>query len=227
MSPSRPYRDAAGKTLTDYPRPSVAVDTAVLTVPDGADTVHVLLVRRAGSHEKGAWALPGTFLHDGETLADAVLRSLRDKAGVQGLAPRQLHVFDDPAPRRPRLGAVRGPPGRGRLAPDRRGHAPARTCTWSPSRRPTGCRSTTTPSSPWPWPRCATGTGTTPTRTGCCPARSPSTNCACSMKPSSAIRCSRTPSADTCNPNSGATTRYREGVVGKPALLFRHPRPRR
>ena len=96
MSPSRPYRDAAGKTLTDYPRPSVAVDTAVLTVPDGADTVHVLLVRRAGSHEKGAWALPGTFLHDGETLADAVLRSLRDKAGVQGLAPRQLHVFDDP-----------------------------------------------------------------------------------------------------------------------------------
>ena len=96
MSPSRPYRDAAGKTLTDYPRPSVAVDTAVLTVPEGADTVHVLLVRRAGSHEKGAWALPGTFLHDGETLADAVLRSLRDKAGVQGLAPRQLHVFDDP-----------------------------------------------------------------------------------------------------------------------------------
>ena len=96
MSPSRPYRDAAGNTLTDYPRPSVAVDTAVLTVPDGADTVHVLLVRRAGSHEKGAWALPGTFLHPGETLADAVLRSLRDKAGVQGLAPRQLHVFDDP-----------------------------------------------------------------------------------------------------------------------------------
>ena len=96
MSPSRPYRDATGRTLTDYPRPSVAVDTAVLTVPDGADTVHVLLVRRAGSHEKGAWALPGTFLHAGETLTDAVLRSLRDKAGIQGLAPGQLHVFDDP-----------------------------------------------------------------------------------------------------------------------------------
>lgn len=96
MSPARPYRDAAGKTLADYPRPSVAVDTAVLTVPPGADTVHVLLVRRAGSHQAGAWALPGTFLHEGETLAAAVLRSLRDKAGVQGLAPRQLHVFDDP-----------------------------------------------------------------------------------------------------------------------------------
>lgn len=92
----RPYRDATGRSLVDYPRPSVAVDTAVLTVPDGADTLHVLLVRRAGSHQQGVWALPGTFLHPGETLAEAVLRSLRDKAGIKGLAPRQLHVFDAP-----------------------------------------------------------------------------------------------------------------------------------
>ena len=42
------------------------------------------------------WALPGTFLHEGETLADAVDRSLRIKANVRGLHPRQLHVFDDP-----------------------------------------------------------------------------------------------------------------------------------
>ena len=39
---------------------------------------------------------PGTFLHEGETLADAVDRSLRKKANVRGLHPRQLHVFDDP-----------------------------------------------------------------------------------------------------------------------------------
>lgn len=90
------FRDSAGKTLTDYPRPSVAVDTAVLTVPDGATTLHVLLVKRAGSHDAGAWALPGTFLHEGERLVDAVLRSLRDKAGIQGTSPKQLHVFDDP-----------------------------------------------------------------------------------------------------------------------------------
>jgi ADP-ribose pyrophosphatase YjhB (NUDIX family) len=96
VSPTGPYRDATGRALADYPRPSVAVDTALLTVPPGADTVHVLLVQRGGSHQPGTWALPGTFLHPGETLADAVLRSLRDKAGVHGLAPRQLHVFDDP-----------------------------------------------------------------------------------------------------------------------------------
>jgi 8-oxo-dGTP diphosphatase len=84
------HRDASGKALTDYPRPSVAVDTAVLTVgPDR--TLEVLLVRRADDRQR---ALPGTFLHEGETLAGSVLRSLADKAGLRGAAPRQLHVFD-------------------------------------------------------------------------------------------------------------------------------------
>ena len=83
------YRDSSDKLLTDYPRPSVAVDTAVLTVKDGA--LCVALVR----NDTG-WRLPGTFVHERETLAEAVLRSLRDKAQIEGLRPRQLHVFDDP-----------------------------------------------------------------------------------------------------------------------------------
>lgn len=88
------YRDSHGKTLEDYPRPSVAVDTAVLTVHDGE--LCVLLVRPGDAVGREHWRLPGTFLHPGETLADAVLRSLRDKAGTDGLSPVQLHVFDDP-----------------------------------------------------------------------------------------------------------------------------------
>lgn len=95
MSSKPPYRDSTGRTLADYPRPSVAVDTAVLTLPAGADCLHVLLVRRAGTHAQGQWALPGTFLYPGETLVQAVLRSLAEKAGIKGLTPRQLHVFDD------------------------------------------------------------------------------------------------------------------------------------
>jgi len=93
-------RDSAGRTLTDYPRPSVSVDTAVLTVtphPDGRSQLAVLQVRRPGNDRHGAWALPGTFLHAGEHLLDAVHRSLRDKAGIDGGAPFPLHVFDDPA----------------------------------------------------------------------------------------------------------------------------------
>lgn len=92
------FTDGSGRTLVDYPRPSVAVDTAVLTLPtvpgpspDGLGPLSVVLVTSGPTPR-----LPGTFLHEGETLADAVLRSLRDKAGVRGLRPRQLHVFDDP-----------------------------------------------------------------------------------------------------------------------------------
>lgn len=87
------HRDSAGLRLVDYPRPSVAVDTAVLSI-DPERRLAVVQVRRPGG---GAWwALPGTFLHEGERLVDAVRRSLRDKAGIEGLRPRQLHVFDDP-----------------------------------------------------------------------------------------------------------------------------------
>jgi 8-oxo-dGTP diphosphatase len=89
---ARPYRDSSGRSLTDYPRPSVAVDTAVLTVDDRAGLV-VLQVRR---ENRSGWGLPGTFLHEGERLADAVDRSLRVKANVAGLQPQQLHVFDAP-----------------------------------------------------------------------------------------------------------------------------------
>jgi 8-oxo-dGTP diphosphatase len=87
-------QNGPGVSLLDYPRPSVAVDTAVLTVADGE--VCVLLVRRAEDHQHGKWALPGTFLREREPLADAVLRSLREKAGISGRVPRQLSVFDDP-----------------------------------------------------------------------------------------------------------------------------------
>jgi ADP-ribose pyrophosphatase YjhB (NUDIX family) len=87
------HRDGSGKSLTDYPRPSVAVDTALLTVDDTGAQLLVLQVRR---NDDAGWALPGTFLHPGERLADAVDRSLREKSGVSGLRPRQLHVFDDP-----------------------------------------------------------------------------------------------------------------------------------
>ncbi|GAB3358714.1 NUDIX hydrolase [Modestobacter lapidis] len=92
------HRDRSDRTLADYPRPSVAVDTAVLVVdvPDAA--LGVLQHRRpAGGVHGGEWALPGTFLHEGETLADAVLRSLQEKVGLRGTRPQQLHVFDDPA----------------------------------------------------------------------------------------------------------------------------------
>jgi 8-oxo-dGTP diphosphatase len=98
-SKSSPYRDSAGQTLADYPRPSVAVDAALLTVLPGENCLCVLQVQRAegpGGDPPPGLGLPGTFLHEGELLLDAVQRCLRDKAGVDGTRPRQLHVFDKP-----------------------------------------------------------------------------------------------------------------------------------
>lgn len=83
--------DRKPRTLAHYPRPSVAVDTAVLTVADGQLCVGVLRDPRSS-----LLRLPGTFLHEGETLADAVRRALREKAGIEGVEPAQLHVFDAP-----------------------------------------------------------------------------------------------------------------------------------
>ena len=92
-----PYRDSHGQTLEDYPRPSVAVDTAVLTLADEQLCVVLTLTNDAARGERAEqWRLPGTFLHAGETLAGAVRRSLAQKAGISGIRPRQLHVFDDP-----------------------------------------------------------------------------------------------------------------------------------
>lgn len=83
------YIDSHGRRLDEYWRPSVAVDTAVLTVRDGVLCVALV-------ETNGGWRLPGTFLHEGETLTDAVRRSLNVKAGIRGLIPQQLHVFDAP-----------------------------------------------------------------------------------------------------------------------------------
>lgn len=85
-------RGSDRKLAHGYPRPIVAVDTALLTWDHTRGLVVVVMLR----DDVGKWALPGTFVREGETLARAVARCLRDKLGVEGVRPRQLHVFDDP-----------------------------------------------------------------------------------------------------------------------------------
>lgn len=86
--------------LSSFPRPSVAVDVAVMTVlPEGE--LGLLLHRRIGDRA-GEWALPGRFLRDRERLSHAVAAALSEKCdlparSLAGAVPRQLHVFDDPA----------------------------------------------------------------------------------------------------------------------------------
>jgi len=91
--------DRTPSDLDRYPRPSVAVDVAVMTVTAGGE-LGVLLHRRTGDRA-GTWALPGRFLRERERLGSAVERTLEEKCGLSrkalaGRTPRQLHVFDDP-----------------------------------------------------------------------------------------------------------------------------------
>ena len=117
--------DPAGRSDLDaYPRPSLAVDVAVMSVvpaawttgPDGGRSgsggdgaadgrseagsaalkLAVVLLRRDGAPHAGQWSLPGSFVHEHERLADTVRRTLLDKCGITDLSPTQLQVFDDP-----------------------------------------------------------------------------------------------------------------------------------
>lgn len=85
--------------LQAFPRPSVAVDVAVLSVvpyDDGTLRLCALLIRRSTGSHHGEWSLPGSFLRERERLDGAVQRTLADKAGIVGLQPTQLTVLDDP-----------------------------------------------------------------------------------------------------------------------------------
>jgi 8-oxo-dGTP diphosphatase len=92
-SPTHDSEPAAKKSLTDYPRPSVAVDVVALTVDRGA--LHVALYRRTEEPQPGHTALPGGFVRLDESLDDAAARLLEQKAGFKHVFLEQLYTFGD------------------------------------------------------------------------------------------------------------------------------------
>jgi ADP-ribose pyrophosphatase YjhB (NUDIX family) len=76
--------------LDEYPRPSVAVDPVIFCVY--RDRLSVVLDSTSGTLPR----LPGTFVHEGETLEQAIRRGLTSKLGISLDRIEQLHVFDQP-----------------------------------------------------------------------------------------------------------------------------------
>lgn len=77
--------------LDRHPHPHVAVDIALLTLRGGA--LHALLLRRHEPPFAGAEALPGGFVHLGDSLATTAERVLAQKCGLRGVFLEQLYTF--------------------------------------------------------------------------------------------------------------------------------------
>ena len=74
-----------------YEQVAVTVDLVIFTVND--DLLKVMLVKRAEEPFADRWSLPGGFLKNSESLGDAALRVLKEKAGVEDVYMEQLYTF--------------------------------------------------------------------------------------------------------------------------------------
>ena len=61
----------------EYPRPALTVDCVVFGLDESG--LQLLLIERDGEPFEGAWALPGGFVHVGESLDEAARRELAEE----------------------------------------------------------------------------------------------------------------------------------------------------
>jgi 8-oxo-dGTP diphosphatase len=73
----------------------VTVDIVIFTVRERR--LQVLLVRRGVPPFEGQYAVPGGFIHDGESLEQAAKRELHEETGLHDLFLEQLYSFGHPA----------------------------------------------------------------------------------------------------------------------------------
>ncbi len=92
--PNRSSTPESGDGLARIDRFAVAVDLVVFTIRSHA--LHVLLVRRAIAPYRHAWALPGGFVRDGESLEATARRELSEETGVSDIYLEQLFTFGAP-----------------------------------------------------------------------------------------------------------------------------------
>jgi 8-oxo-dGTP diphosphatase len=78
-----------------YPRPSLTVDCIIFGL-DESSRLKILLIQRANDPFMGAWALPGGFVDENETLEAAALRELKEETGVENVFIEQLFTFGNP-----------------------------------------------------------------------------------------------------------------------------------
>jgi 8-oxo-dGTP diphosphatase len=78
----------------EYPRPALTVDVVIFTLRE--NRLHVLLVQRGEEPFAGMWALPGGYVHMGESLEEAASRELEEETGLNQAYLEQLYTYGDP-----------------------------------------------------------------------------------------------------------------------------------
>lgn len=78
----------------EYARPALAVDTVIFALDDA---LKVMLIQRDLDPFAGQWALPGGFVHVGESPDEAARRELEEETGLKNIFLEQLYTFGDQA----------------------------------------------------------------------------------------------------------------------------------
>ena len=81
------------KFTYDYPRPALTVDVVLISRDKRS---RVLLIKRAQNPFEGRWAIPGGFVEEGETLAEAARRELKEETGLVVGELEQLYTAGNP-----------------------------------------------------------------------------------------------------------------------------------
>lgn len=81
-----------GRELSDYPRPSLAVDVAAFTYSRNFRELKLLVIRS----DDGGFRLPGSFVRENEQLTETVSRTMASKVGLKSQRATLLSVFDRP-----------------------------------------------------------------------------------------------------------------------------------
>jgi len=72
----------------------VAVDLAIFTVQEAR--LELMLIRMKREPYTGKWAMPGGRIRGGETVEQAAVRELSEKAGITDVYLEQLYTFSEP-----------------------------------------------------------------------------------------------------------------------------------
>ncbi len=89
----RAERDASSG-IAAYETPLVTVDIVLFSVIQ--NRLQVLLIQRKTEPFEHMWAIPGGFIHTGETLEQAAAHRLEEETSIRDIYLEQLHAFGTP-----------------------------------------------------------------------------------------------------------------------------------